>query len=94
MIENGVVAPRPISPLERAQAREDVMVSQSIIDMTVQSVGPEQSMVLIDMPTSMKNIKDKLKDKLVTFRTQEEVMQAMMQMQQQQQGAPSDGEPQ
>jgi hypothetical protein len=94
MIENGVVAPRPISPLERAQAREDVMVSQSIIDMTVQSVGPEQSMVLIDMPTSMKNIKDKLKDKLVTFRTQEEVMQAMMQMQQQQQGAPSDGDPQ
>lgn len=90
LIEDGKITVRPISPLERAQAREDVLVAQSIMDMAVQAIGPEGANMLIKMPEAMKNIKDKLKDKLVTFRTEEEIrtmMQEAMAAQQAQQGA-------
>lgn len=90
LIEEGVIAVRPISPLERAQAREDVLIADSIIERTVNSVGPEQAMLVVDMQGTMRNIKDKLKDKLVQFRTPEE-MQKIMQQMQRAQGAPGGG---
>lgn len=85
MLDSGKVIARPISPLERAQAREDVLVAQSIMGMAQEGLGPDQSALLIDGPKSFRNIKTKLKDKLVEFRTEEQIMQIMQQMQQQQQ---------
>lgn len=82
LLEDGVITARPISPLERAQAREDVLVSQSIMDMTVQSVGNEQANLLIDMPGTMVNIKDKLKDKLVMFRSEDQITELLGKIQQ------------
>lgn len=81
LIDSGLVAPRPISPLERTQARDDVLMGQSLLEMTMNSVGPEQAGVYIDMPRTMRNVKDRMNDRLVEFRSQEEVQQHMQQMQ-------------
>jgi hypothetical protein len=87
LIASGVVTVRPISPLERATAREDVLVAQSIMGMTMEGVGPEQAALLIDGPRTFRNVKSTLKDKIVEFRSEEQIMQ-MMQMMQQQQATP------
>jgi len=81
MIESGAVIARPISPLERAQAREDVLVSQSIIQMVNEGLGPEQAALLIDGPKSFRNIKDKLKDRLVEFRDEKAIIALAQAMQ-------------
>jgi hypothetical protein len=80
LIEEGVVNVRPISPLERSQAREEVMTAQSIMAMAMETVGPEQANMLIDMPGSMRNVKDKLKDQIVSFRTEEQILAIMQSM--------------
>ncbi len=85
LLNSGKVIARPISPLERAQAREDVLVAQSILGMVNEGVGPEQAGLLIDGPKTYRNIKQTLKDRIVEFRTEEQVMklaQAFQQMQQ------------
>jgi hypothetical protein len=81
----------PISPLERAQAREEVLVAQSIMGIAFETLGPEQTGMLIDGPITVKNIKERMKDTIVRVRTQEEIMQIAQQMMQQQQ---PQGEPQ
>ena len=81
LIANGQVIARPISPLERAQAREDVLVAQSIMGMAQEGLGPDQAGLLIDGPTTIKNIKGKLKDELVAVRTEDQMMQIMQAMQ-------------
>jgi hypothetical protein len=89
LIESGTVIARPISPLERAQAREDVLVAQSLMGMANEALG-EQAALLIDGPATMNAVKDALKDRLVMFRTEEQIaqlMQAMQQMQQPQEPA-------
>lgn len=86
MIEDNVVSARPVSPLERAQAREEVLIGQSIMEMAVQTLG-EQVSILIDGPKTIQNIKAKLKDKLVEVRSEDQIRQAV-QMMQEAQGAP------
>lgn len=81
LLDSGVINARPISPLERAQAREDVLIAQSILDMATQSLGAEQAALVVDGPETMKNIKQKLKDKLVNFRDEAQVAQLMQQIQ-------------
>ena len=94
LLENGqTVTIRPISPLERAQAREEVLTAQSIMGMAQEALGPEQAGLVINGPKTMTNVKAKLKDQLVEFRSEEELAQMMQQMQQMQQGAP-DAQPQ
>jgi hypothetical protein len=85
LLDSGAVIARPISPLERAQAREDVLVAQSIMGMTQEGLGPEQAGLLIDGPTTFRAIKAKLKDNLVSFRSEEKIMQMMQAMQEMQQ---------
>ncbi len=92
LLDDKIITVRPISPLERAQAREEVLTSQSIMAMTQEALGPEQAGLVIDGPTSMTNIKEKLKDKLVVFRSEDQIMEMMQQMQPQQQEP--QGEPQ
>ena len=81
LLNDGKIIARPISPLERAQAREDVLVAQSIMQMAQEGLGPEQAGLLIDGPATVTNIKDKLKDQLVKVRSKEEIMQLMQMMQ-------------
>lgn len=81
LIASGTVIARPISPLERAQAREDVLVAQSIMSMAQEGLGPEQAGLLIDGPKTITSIKDKLKDELVAVRSKEEIMAIMQAMQ-------------
>lgn len=81
LIDSGRVIARPISPLERAQAREEVLVAQSIMQMANESLGPEQAGLLIDGPKTVTNIKAKLKDKLVEVRSEEKIMEIMQAMQ-------------
>lgn len=91
-VDDQIVILDPISPLERAQAREEVLVAQSIMGMAFETLGPEQTGLLIDGPTTVKNIKSKLKDTLVAVRTEDQIMQmarAMM-SQQQPQGGPGE----
>jgi hypothetical protein len=80
LIDTGMVTARPISPLERAQAREDVLVAQSVMGMATEALG-EQAQLLIDGPKTMTNIKGALKDRLVEFRTEEQIMKIMQSMQ-------------
>lgn len=93
LLDGKIISLRPISPLERAQAREEVMAAQSIMGMAVENLG-EQAGLLIDGPTTFRNIKAKMKDTLVEFRTEEQLQQmaqAMQQMQQQQPQEPPNG---
>lgn len=95
LIDSGTVMIRPISPLERAQAREEVLVGQSLMAMANEAVGPQQAALLIDGPKTMRNVKTKLKDQLVEFRSEEDmmkIMQAMQPQQPQQQAAAPGGE--
>lgn len=87
LINQGKVIARPISPLERAQAREDVLVAQSILGMVQEGVGPEQGGLLIDGPTTFANIKDRLKDRLVAFRDEKAIIAIMQAMQPEAQNA-------
>ncbi|MFY0633676.1 MAG: hypothetical protein JXQ91_07685 [Vannielia sp.] len=77
LIEGGTVSVRPISPLERAQAREDVMVAQSIMETANATMGPQQAAMMIDGAATTENIKAKLKDKLVVTRSAEDQMRMM-----------------
>jgi hypothetical protein len=86
MLDGQLVSLRPISPLERAQAREEVLVAQSITAMATEALGPEQAALVIDGPATMTNIKSKLKDTIVEFRTPEQIKQIMQAAQQPQQG--------
>lgn len=81
LIESGVVIPRPISPLERAQAREDVITAQSIMEIANQNLGPEQAALLIDGPATFGNIKSSLKDQIVQVRTPEQIRQIIQETQ-------------
>lgn len=94
ILDTKLVTLRPISPLERAQARDEVLVSQSLMAMAVESLGPEQAALVIDGPTTMRNIKEKLKDQSVEFRTEAQIEQIMEQMQaaQQPQGGMNEGQ--
>lgn len=85
-LDGKIITLRPISPLERAQAREEVLVAQSIMAMAAEGLGPEQAAVVIDGPVTMRKIKKTLKDNLVEFRTEEQIQKIMQMAQQQQQG--------
>lgn len=80
LLQSGAVIARPISPLERAQAREDVMVAQSIMEMAQSNMGPEQAALYIDGPDTFKNIKSALKDQIVTVRTPEQIQAVLEQV--------------
>lgn len=67
------IIPRPISPLERAQAREEVMTAHTILGMVSEALGPQQAALLVDGVKTGRNIKDKLRDTLVEFRTNDEI---------------------
>lgn len=92
MLEGQIVTLRPISPLERAQAREEVLVAQSIGGMAQEMLGPEQAGLVIDGIKTMQKVKDVLKDKIVEFRSEEQIMQ-ILQAQQPQQGATNEQPP-
>lgn len=91
-VGENVVSLRPISPLERAQAREEVLVAQSIMGMSQENLGPDQTALVIDGPKTMGNIKSAMKDKLVEIRSEEQMIQMMQQMQPQEQGEPGEGQ--
>lgn len=82
LLSSRQVISRPISPLERAQAREDVLVAQSVIQMVNEGLGPEQAALLVDGVKTFRNIKTKLKDQLVEFRTEQQIKEIMMLAQQ------------
>lgn len=92
VLDGNLVTLRPISPLERAQARDEVLVAQGLMQMNVEALGPEQSALLIDGPKTMRNVKAKMNDKLVIYRTEEELQEIAKQAQAAQQ--PAQGEPQ
>lgn len=85
LIEDGIISPRPISPLERATAREDVLTAQSIMSMAF-DVLQEQTPMILNAEKTLANIKSKLNDQLVEFRTEDEIRELM----QQQQGMPDE----
>ncbi|WP_170759978.1 portal protein [Ruegeria lacuscaerulensis] len=87
-INGNAVTIRPISPLERAQAREKVLVAQQIMGIAQENLGPEQAGLMIDGPATIENIKEVMKDKIVKVRSQEQIMQIAQAMQAQ--GAPSE----
>ncbi len=70
-----VITVTPISPMVRAQAQDEVIQSQALMEMNWNFLGPEQAPMVIDGPTTMRNIKLRLGDELVRFRTQEEIAQ-------------------
>lgn len=75
LLNEKVITLRPISPLERAQAREEVLVAQSIMGMTNEALGPQEAALMIDGSKTMTNVKDKMKDKLVAFRSNDQIDQ-------------------
>lgn len=81
-ILGGSIIARPISPLERAQSHEDVLIAQSVMSMANEGLGPEQAGVLIDGPKTMRKIKEALKDRIVEFRTEDQLKKMMADMQQ------------
>lgn len=88
-LDDGDIIPRPISPLERAQAGDDVLQAHSLMGIAQEVLGPQQAPLLIDGPQTFGKMKERLKDKIVSFRSQKEIMQIMA-AQQPQQEQPSE----
>lgn len=84
LLDDKTVIVRPISPLERAQALQDVTTADSIVGMMQERLGPEHTALLVDGPSTYRKVKETLKDRIVEFRTEEQVLQLMQAMQQQQ----------
>jgi len=84
LLDDRTVIARPISPLERAQALQDVTTADSIVGMVQERLGEQQAALLIDGPKTYRNIKEKLKDEIVEFRTEDQIMKIVQQMQPQQ----------
>lgn len=72
VVQGRVISIRPVNPLMRAQSREKVMAAQSIME-TAGAIFGEQTALLIDGPTTMRNIKQELGDELVRFRSDQEL---------------------
>lgn len=88
-LEDGDIVARPISPLERAQAGEDVMVTQSMLAMARETLGEQMAGLMIDGPTTFTNVKRMMKEKNIALRTQDEIMDLLAQQQPQQQEQPN-----
>jgi hypothetical protein len=84
LLDDRTVIARPISPLERSQALQDVTTADSIVGMVNERLGPEQAAILVDGPKTYRNIKEKLKDEIVEFRSKEEITEMIQAMQPQQ----------
>lgn len=82
LLDDRTVIARPISPLERAQALQDVTTADSIVGMVNERLGPEQAALLVDGPKTYRNIKEKLKDEIVEFRTEEQIRELIQLTQQ------------
>lgn len=83
LIDSGVVNARPISPLERAQAMQDVTTADMIIGMINERLGPEQAAMLIKGTDTYRKIKEVLKDQIVEFRSEAEIEALIKRMQEQ-----------
>lgn len=89
LVDGKTVTLRPVSPLERAQAREEVVTAQGIVGMAQEFFGPEQAALMVDGAATLTNMQEKLNDTLVRFRSEEEILQMM----QAQNGQQAQGEP-
>ena len=72
---------RPISPLERAQATQDVEIANGIMDMMTATQGPEATALMVDGPETFRQIKTTLNDKLVKLRTEDQIKELAQAMQ-------------
>jgi hypothetical protein len=84
LLDDRTVIARPISPLERAQALQDVTTADSIVGMVQERLGPEHAALLIDGPKTYRQVKEVLKDRIVEFRSEDQIIKLMQVMQQQQ----------
>ncbi|MBL4898134.1 MAG: hypothetical protein JKX76_00670 [Colwellia sp.] len=91
LLDDRTVMARPVSPLERSQALQDVTTADSIVGMVQERLGPEHAAMLIDGPKTYRQIKEVLKDKIVEFRTEEQIIGLMKQAQEVQNAQPEEG---
>jgi hypothetical protein len=82
LLDDRKVIARPISPLERSQALQDVTTADSIVGMVQERLGPEQAALLVDGPKTYRKMKETLKDRIVEFRSEEQIMEIIKQSQQ------------
>lgn len=88
LLDDGTVIARPVSPLEMAQAQEEVMVAHSLMGMANEVLGEQMASLMIDGPSTWTNMKEALKDKLVTVRSEDQMMKILQAMQPQVSDAP------
>jgi hypothetical protein len=79
MVNERIVTMRPISPLEKAQGREDSMTARSILDTAAQTLG-EQTALVVDGAATIRNLKNAMGDKIVEVRSEEQMMALMQAM--------------
>lgn len=75
LLNDQAISVTPISPLVRAQAREQVIQAEGLMQTAFNYLGPEQGPLVIDGPVTMRRMKDRLGDEIVRFRENEEIAQ-------------------
>jgi len=66
----------PLSPLQKAQNQDKVMVTRSNLDLAFSTLGPEVTAQVVDVPTTFKNIKKASGDELLVINTEPPVAAA------------------
>lgn len=87
LLDDGTVIARPISPLERAQAMQDVTTGDMIIGMINERLGPEQAALLVDGPKTYRKVKEVLKDQIVEIRSEDQIRKIIQEAQAMNNGA-------
>lgn len=67
-ISNEAIKVEPQSPLIRSQRHEEVVVADNLLTMATNHFGPQQSAMLIDGASTLRNIQKNLEDKIVVIR--------------------------
>ncbi|MFP4004580.1 MAG: portal protein [Alphaproteobacteria bacterium] len=70
----------PVNPVQRAQKQEDVLLAVRLMEIITQFFGPEVARVVVNMPETVRKIKDALGDDLVELENLDQA-QAMTKLQ-------------
>lgn len=66
----------PLSPLQKAQNQDKVMVTRSNLDLALTLLGPEQAPTYIDIPTTLENVRKASGDELLAVIEEPQVVPA------------------
>jgi len=94
-IDGRVLSLEPYNPAEKAREMQEASTGTSLLGVIAQTT-PQMLPVIVNLPETFENLKQKMGDEVVVLNTKEQIQEAVTQfagMLQQQQGAAPEGQP-